>query len=123
VTLCFSLVGCHKSGEVAETPACVAAEDLRAPTPPVGAAVVAIAVDAADDHFEPGCIVVAEGGEGTLVVRNSGRHPHNLTLPGGLRVGVDSGQVAFLNVPLTDLPQRFVCTIHPGMEGEIRAAA
>lgn len=117
------LASCDSSDETVKSQGCLAAEDLRAPTPPAGGARVAIALDAADDRFEPRCIVVAEGGEATLVVRNSGRHPHNLTLPDGQRVGVDAGQVAFLNAPLDQLPLRFVCTIHPRMEGEIRAAS
>ena len=82
---------------------------------------IAIALEAADDHFMPRCIEVSPGGDATFVVRNTGRHPHNVTLPDDARVSVDAGQTAFLSVPLDDLPLRFVCTIHPGMEGEIRA--
>ena len=80
----------------------------------------AIAVAAADDRFEPSCIEV-ERGAVTIVVRNEGRHPHNLTLPDGASVAVDAGQVAFLDVAVPDEGIRYTCTIHPGMDGELKA--
>lgn len=91
------------------------------PVAPTGSDRIALALEASDDEFTPRCIVVSPGGHATLVVRNTGRHPHNVTLPDGQRASVDAGQVAFLSVSLGELPVRYVCTIHPGMEGEIRA--
>src|SRR5918998_6135253 len=55
-----------------------------------------LTVTARDDRFDPECIDAARQGEITLVVRNDGRHPHNLTLESGDSVSVDSAQVAFI---------------------------
>lgn len=117
-----ALASCAKSDDSGEARGCVAAEELVSPVEPSGESRIAIALEAADDRFVPRCIELSPGGEATFVVRNSGNHPHNVTLPDDERVSVDAGQVAFLPVALDDLPLRFVCTIHPGMEGEIRAA-
>ena len=56
----------------------------------------------------------------TLVVRNAGGHPHDLTLPDGGHVSVDAGQVGFLTTTVGRNGVEFVCTIHPGMAGELR---
>ena len=80
----------------------------------------AIAVAAVDDRFEPACIVVDVPGAITLVVRNAGRHPHNLTMAGGDRVSVDAGQVAILTTSVAEGGARYTCTIHEGMDGELR---
>ena len=76
-------------------------------------------VTALDNQFAPGCIEGAAGGVLTLVVRNAGRHPHNLTLETGESVSVDSGQAAFITASVGHGGMRYVCTIHPGMEGRI----
>ena len=80
------------------------------------------AIAARDDRFDPPCIELDRPGTITLVVRNAGRHPHDLTLPGGTHVSVDAGQVGFLDVVIGPSGVDFVCTIHPGMEGEIRVS-
>lgn len=76
-------------------------------------------VTALDDEFAPACIEGAAEEVLTLVVRNAGRHPHNLTLETGDGVSVDSGQTAFITASVGQGGMRFVCTIHPGMEGRI----
>lgn len=78
-----------------------------------------VTVSARDDRFDPACIDVPRGGEITLVVRNDGRHPHNLTLENGDSVSVDSAQVALLTARIGPEGLSYVCTIHPGMRGHI----
>lgn len=73
-----------------------------------------------DDRFEPSCVELDQGPL-TIVVRNEGRHPHNLTLPDGTSVAVHAGQVAFLDTMVGHGGVSFTCTIHPGMDGELRA--
>ena len=82
-----------------------------------------IAVAARDDRFDPSCIELDAPGNVTLVVRNAGGHPHDLTLPRGDHVSVDAGQVGFLDVAIGIDGTTFVCTIHSGMDGEIRVAS
>jgi plastocyanin len=98
-------------------PADKAAADLGGSTSGIA---IAIAIAARDDWFEPSCVDVPSDATVTLVVRNAGRHPHNLTLADGAAVAVDAGQVAFLNTAISGDAVPFVCTIHPGMEGELR---
>ncbi|MGH9223367.1 MAG: cupredoxin domain-containing protein [Acidimicrobiales bacterium] len=74
---------------------------------------------ALDDRFAPECIEGAADQMLTLVVRNAGRHPHNLTLETGESVSVDSGQAAFITARVGGNGARYSCTIHPGMEGRI----
>ena len=81
---------------------------------------LAIAVAAVDDRFEPACVVLDEPIRLSIVVRNGGRHPHNLTMVEGPRVAVDAGQVAILETEVDSDGARFTCTIHPGMDGELR---
>lgn len=81
-----------------------------------------LTVTARDDRFDPACIDAAGEGEITLVVRNDGRHPHNLTLENGESVSVDSAQVAFITARVGSEGLDYVCTIHPGMRGRIRVA-
>ena len=97
----------------------MAADDVAAD---IGNAVAgtAIAIAAVDDRFEPGCVEV-ERGPMTILVRNDGRHPHNLTLPDGDSVAVDAGQVGILDIVVADDGLRYTCTIHPGMDGELSA--
>lgn len=77
---------------------------------------------ARDDRFDPACLEVPARSSVTLVVRNGGHHPHNLTLsgPGPDHVSVDAGQVAFLPVSVGTADVAFRCTIHPGMRGVLR---
>ena len=79
-----------------------------------------VTVTARDDRFDPVCIDAARQGDITLVVRNDGRHPHNLTLESGDSVSVDSTQVAFITARVGRDGLEYVCTIHPGMRGRIR---
>lgn len=79
-----------------------------------------LAIATHDDRFEPACIELDAVGPVTLVVRNIGRHPHNLTLEEGPSVSVDAGQVGLLELDIGDGRTPYVCTIHPGMDGEIR---
>jgi plastocyanin len=79
-----------------------------------------LTVTARDDRFDPACIDAAGEGEISLVVRNDGRHPHNLTLADGESVSVDSTQVAFITARVGSEGVDYVCTIHPGMRGRIR---
>ena len=109
--------GCGAGPERSAAP-CVAAADVVADSG-LGATGTAIAMAAVDDRFEPGCIEV-ERGLVTIVVRNEGRHPHNLTMPDGASVSVDAGQVALLDTAVTAGGVRYTCTIHPGMDGELR---
>lgn len=112
------LVGC--GGEDAPPPdqACAAAGDVTAAVG-TSAVATAVAIAAVDDRFEPRCIEV-EPGQLTIVVRNDGRHPHNLALPDGASVAVDAGQVAILEATVPDAGLRYTCTIHPGMDGELK---
>lgn len=78
----------------------------------------AIALAALDDRFAPPCVDVPAGPV-TLVIRNEGHHPHNVTTADGGSVAVDAGQVAILELSVeSDMP--YTCTIHPGMKGELR---
>ena len=81
-----------------------------------------LTITARDDHFDPACVDAAPEGEITLVVRNGGHHPHNLTLASGDSVSVDRAQVAFITAQVARDGLAYVCTIHPGMEGRIRVA-
>lgn len=82
-----------------------------------------LGIAARDDRFDPSCIELGEPSTVTLVVRNAGGHPHDLTLSGGEHVSVDAGQVGFLDVVVGPDGLRFVCTIHPGMDGTIRVSS
>ena len=85
-------------------------------------ATTAVAIAARDDRFEPDCIELDAPGPVTIVLRNEGRHPHNLILSARDRVAVDAGQVAILEAVVESTGMQFTCTIHPGMDGEIRVA-
>lgn len=87
--------------------------------PASGDARQTVTVTALDDQFAPACIEGTAGDAVTLVVRNAGRHPHNLTLESGESVSVDSGQAAFITAFIDQDGVRYVCTIHPGMDGRI----
>ncbi len=78
-----------------------------------------VTVSARDDRFVPACLNAPREGEITLVVRNEGRHPHNLTLENGDAVSVDSAQVALLTARVGREGLTYVCTIHPGMRGRV----
>jgi plastocyanin len=79
-----------------------------------------IAIAAVDDRFDPPCVALDEPGPVSIVVRNDGRHPHNFTLPKGPRASVDAGQVAILETVVDAGGVRYTCTIHPGMDGQLR---
>jgi plastocyanin len=81
-----------------------------------------VVVTARDDRFDPACIEAAGEGDITLVVRNDGRHPHNLTFQSGDSVSVDSAQVAFITARVGREGLEYVCTLHAGMRGRIRIA-
>jgi plastocyanin len=98
---------------------CVPAEEVAADIgAPAGSPAIALAT--VDDRFDPRCVAIAEPGPATLVVRNDGRHSHNLTVDDARRVSVDAGQVAILEVDVTATGLHYVCTIHPGMEGDVQ---
>ena len=113
-TLVFAACG-GGDGQRSQEAGCVPAVEARAD---VDGASVAVAIAARDDRFEPRCVELPAG-HATLVVRNEGRHPHNLTLPNGDSIAIDAGQVAFLETTV-DADLRYTCTIHPGMDGELR---
>ena len=113
----LAAAGCGPSADDRSAAPCVNGTDVVA-AGELGRAGTAIAVAAVDDRFEPGCVEV-ERGPVTIVVRNEGRHPHNLTMPDGASVSVDAGQVAFLDTSVTAGRVRYTCTIHPGMDGEL----
>jgi plastocyanin len=117
----LAAAGCGGTSDQPSTQRCVAATDVTAdlPAEPGG---TAIAVAAADDRFEPACVEIAGPGALRLVVRNDGGHPHNLTLPDGSSIAVDAGQVAILDTTVAAGRLQFTCTIHPGMDGELRVA-
>lgn len=85
---------------------------------------VALAIAADDDRFVPACVVVDSPGDVTLVVRNVGTHPHDITVPGQDSALIDRGQVAFVDVSVGDDGLTFTCELHPGMAGrlEVRPA-
>jgi plastocyanin len=117
-----ALAGCGTGGDAGEPTAatsCPAATDVAVRLPRGDA----VAIAARDDRFDPPCVVVGVGRTVTLVVRNDGRHPHNLVLDAGdgsARVAVDAGQVGFVEARIGDRDVDFRCTIHPGMEGVLR---
>jgi hypothetical protein len=114
-------VACSDEPAADDARACVDASEATAD---VGASTggTAIAIAARDDRFDPNCVVVPGDTAVSLIVRNAGRHPHDLTLPNGSAVSVDAGQVAYLETRVTGDSLRFVCTIHPGMGGELGRA-
>lgn len=70
-------------------------------------------IDAHDDYFAAGCLVVPWDQPVRLIVTNRGHLPHDMTLPGlGLRTAVDAGQTVFVTLPATKVPLRFVCSYH-----------
>ncbi|MGH3440476.1 MAG: cupredoxin domain-containing protein, partial [Nitriliruptorales bacterium] len=58
-------------------------------------------------------------------VRNDGGTPHNFVIEDlDLSTGtIEPGEVVTATFEAPDGPIRFVCTFHPGMDGEIRVAA
>lgn len=115
----ISVVGSASCADRGDPPSagCAAEADVVAD---VGGAARGIALAAVDDRFEPSCVEL-EPGVVMLVVRNDGRHPHNIRLPDGTGIAVDAGQVALLEATVGSGGLRYACTIHAGMEGELRA--
>lgn len=112
--------GCGGGDEGARgSAACVNARDAAADIGSTSTGAT-LALVTQDDRFEPACIELDAAGPVTLVVRNDGRHPHDLTFDEGRRVSVDAGQVGLLELDIRDGRTPYVCTIHPGMDGEIR---
>lgn len=108
--------GCGGDAMARRDVPCTPAEDLHVDLGAGGGTAIVIAAD--DDTFLPACIELPAPGAVTLVVRNDGRHPHNATI-GDEGVAVDAAQVAFLEADVPRGGVELVCTIHPGMTGEI----
>jgi len=122
--LASALGACAGDDEEVAVAACVSASSVAATVPPEAArGRPAVAIAARDDHFVPECVETAGPGEMLVVLRNEGRHPHNLTVPGAGSVSVDGGQAAVMVVVVGREGLRYVCTIHPGMEGRIQVSA
>jgi len=102
---------------------CTPVGDAVAAVGPSATADAPISIAALDDVFAPACVEVRAGDVITIVVRNAGAHPHNLTLPDDTAVSVDAGQVAFINASIGATGLRFVCTLHEQMTGELRVVA
>lgn len=84
----------------------------------------AVEVVAVDNEFEPAAVEVAAGDEVTIQVTNDGGAPHNFVIEElDLSTGtLEPGDVATATFVAPDASVHFVCTFHPGMEGEIRVA-
>lgn len=113
--------GDQSSATSASGEGCVPASEVAAAIDQPG---VALAIAADDDRFVPACVVLDSPGDVTLVVRNVGTHPHDITVPGQGSALIDRGQVAFVDVSVDDAGLTFTCELHPGMAGrlEVRAA-
>lgn len=100
---------------------CVPAAEVTAAIDHPG---VALAIAADDDRFVPACVVLDSPGDVTLVVRNVGTHPHDISVPGQDSALIDRGQVAFVDVSVGDDGLTYTCELHPGMAGrlEVRPA-
>lgn len=114
----IGLAACGGSSASTDDATCVDAATLAADGIRGG-----LAVAARDDRFDPACITT-DASQVTIVLRNEGGHPHNLQLDDGRRISVDAGQVAVLDdVEVTVGGTTFVCTLHPGMTGELVRAS
>jgi hypothetical protein len=72
-----------------------------------------VTVDAYDDYFSPGCLVVPAGVAVTVVLTDRGHLPHTLEGAGSPdTVSVDAGQTAFWTIPAVQRPTRLVCGLH-----------
>lgn len=72
-----------------------------------------VSIDAEDDYFAAGCVLVPWNRQVRMTVTNRGHLPHDVTLPGtGLLASVDAGQTVFVTLPATRVPLRFVCSYH-----------
>lgn len=100
---------------------CVPASEVTAAIDHPG---VTLAIATEDDRFVPSCVTLDSPGDVTLVVRNAGTHPHDITVPGQGGALIDRGQVAFVDVSVGDDGLTFTCELHPGMAGrlEVRPA-
>lgn len=117
----LATASCATSTDGVRTTGCPPANDFAADTNGPGRGNT-IAIAAIDDRFDPGCVELGSPGNVRLVVRNDGRHPHNLSVGDAHRVSLDAGQVGILDVDVPTGGLRYVCTIHPGMEGELRVS-
>lgn len=106
----------------APTPGACESTDVEEVGANLGLSGPAVVVTAHDDYFDPACLRLSESGPITVVVRNEGRYPHDLTLPDGSGVRVDGGQTALLDTRMQAGQVPFVCTIHPGMDGEFEVS-
>lgn len=72
-----------------------------------------VSIDAEDDYFSAGCVIVPWNRTVRMTVTNRGHLPHDVTLPGlGLRTSVDAGQTVFVTLPATKVPLKFICSYH-----------
>ena len=118
-SLAFLLVASCATNSPADPSACLE-PNVGATGQSLGLETAALLIRAHDNYFDPSCTDVPASTELTLVVTNDGRYPHDLTLRDGEGVRVDGGQTAFLVVSTGAGQVRFTCTIHPGMNGELR---
>lgn len=78
----------------------------------------AVVIEATDDVFTPSCSLVSTEDVLRLVVRNVGRRPHTFTVDAqGIDLHLDAGQVAFVDVDVTEVRIVYRCTLHAGMTG------
>lgn len=103
---------------------CGRAEPAAGDVRPGAAEGDAVEVVAVDDDFEPRLLEVEVAGEVTVEVRNNGNRDHNLVIEDlDLSTGtIEPGEVVTATFAAPDGPVTFVCTFHPGMDGEIRLA-
>lgn len=82
----------------------------------------AVEVVAVDDVFEPLVLEIEAAGEVTVEVRNNGNKVHNLVIEDlDLSTGtIEPGQAVTATFTAPESPVSFVCTFHPGMDGELR---
>jgi len=72
-----------------------------------------VSIDAVDDYFAAGCVVVPWNREVRMTVTNRGHLQHDVTISAlGLRTSVDAGQTVFITLPATKVPLRFLCSYH-----------
>jgi plastocyanin len=81
-----------------------------------------LSVEAGDSYFAPTCAMGVPAGTVTLVVRNTGRLLHNVSVPEqGIDQDIAHGEVVTVNVKMDGPPLRFRCKYHwtAGMVGAL----
>lgn len=116
------LTACGGSGD---DDGATATDAPEAVTAEQGAGGQTVTVDSASDpnRFIPERVQIAAGGDVTLTFTNSGSSPHDLVVEDvdGARTEIISGgeeETVTFPVPAAGT-YSFVCTVHPGMDGEL----